>query len=99
MPIGNVLSQVTHAANESVEFPLPKGSYAIVLEAKNERHLKKIEENLIKHGISHRAIREPDMDNSLTAIGLAPVVDRASVRFITKKLRLFSKTTQPKDKS
>jgi hypothetical protein len=68
---------------------LPEGTRAVVLAAKNENHLEKIEDQLIQHGIPHKAIREPDMDNSLTAIGLEPVRDRAKVRPITKKLRLL----------
>lgn len=86
---GQVCSQLVHASNESISSPVPSGTRAVVLAAKNENHLLKIEQKLIELKIPHKSIREPDLGNSLTAIGLEPVEDRNYVRPVTKKLRLL----------
>lgn len=88
LPLGSLAAQIVHAAGESSLGPdLPPDTRAVVLAAKNELHLVKIEYELIQHGIPHRAIREPDQNDELMAIGIVPVADRSIVKPVTKKLR------------
>lgn len=86
MKLGNLCAQLAHAAGQS-----GSGHFCIVLEAKSQSHLLKIEKQLISNNIEHIAIREPDppFNGSITAIGLFPIVDRKSVSYITKKLCLL----------
>jgi peptidyl-tRNA hydrolase len=86
MKLGNLCAQLAHAAGQS-----GSGHYCIILAAKSESHLLKIENQLKINNIEHAAIREPDppFNGSITAIGLFPIHDRKSVSQITKKLRLL----------
>lgn len=70
-----------------------------MLAARNEPHLLKIEEKLKRRGIAHTAIREPDMGNSLTAIGLAPVYDRRPIRRVLSSLPLLKKLKETSHES
>ncbi len=85
MKLGNLCAQLAHAAGQS-----GSGHYCVVLAAKSESHLLKIEKQLKINNIEHISIREPDppFNGSITAIGLFPINDRKSVRQITKKLHL-----------
>ncbi|MCH9686490.1 MAG: hypothetical protein K0V04_33970 [Deltaproteobacteria bacterium] len=80
-----------HAAAESSPGNLPVGTRAVVLAAVDEAHLVDIERRLLRLGIHHRAIREPDppWSGALMAVGLAPVVHRTTVRTVTARLRLL----------
>lgn len=88
LPIGILGAQLIHAAGESSE-QVPVGTYAVALAAKNEEHLAFIEHKLQTLGIPHHAVREPDRNNELMAIGLQPVADRSAVRCVVGKLRLL----------
>jgi len=46
--------------------------YAIALAARDETELLKLEHKLQRHGVAHRAIREPDRNDELMAIGVEP---------------------------
>jgi len=74
LPLGTISAQLVHAAGESIPGNLPSCTIAIVLAAKNEQHLLDIEQRLIKKGIPHKSIREPDppWHNSIMAIGVYP---------------------------
>jgi len=67
-----VAAQIVHAAGESSPGNLSSDTYAVVLAAADEAELGALEHRLVAGGIGHRAIREPAMGNSLTAIGCAP---------------------------
>jgi hypothetical protein len=86
MKLGNLCAQLAHAAGQS-----GSGHFCIVLAAKSESHLLKIEKQLQFSNIEHCAIREPDPPffGSITAIGIFPITDRKTVSHITKKLCLL----------
>jgi hypothetical protein len=67
-------AQIIHAAGESSNGSIPKGTFAIALAAESEIHLAAIERQLTTNGIDHVAIREPDppWSGALMAIGISP---------------------------
>jgi hypothetical protein len=69
---------------------LPANTHAVALAAKNVWHLETLEQHLIALRIPHMAIREPDRDNELMAIGISPTHDRAILKPVTGKLRLLA---------
>ena len=89
LPLGTLAAQLVHAAGETGASE--PGTHAVVLSARDKEHLLKIERQLTKHDIKHHSIREPDMpwNGDIMAIGLYPTSDRASVKPITKRLRLL----------
>lgn len=84
-----MVAQTVHAAGESALGLVAPNTHAVALAARDERHLAAIERRLIDLGLEHRAIREPDRDDELMAIGIPPLVDRELVRPITKQLQLL----------
>lgn len=88
--MGTLAAQLVHAAGETG--PSKPGTHAVVLSAKDEKHLLKIEHQLSRNKIKHHSIREPDSpwNGQLMAIGLYPISDRREAKPITKKLRLLS---------
>ena len=88
LPFGVAVAQTIHAAGESFG-QVPEGTYAVALAARNEGHLALIEQKLNDAGIPHHAVREPDRNNELMAIGLQPVADRTVVRCVVGRLRLL----------
>jgi len=64
---------VTHAAGESAGGPLSPGTFAVVLQAPQDR-LEALERLLEAQGVPHRAIREndPPYSGELMAIGIQP---------------------------
>lgn len=91
LPRGTALAQTVHAAGESSGGDLPPDTRAVVLAAKDVSHLERVEADLVARGIPHRAIREPDLGNQLTAIGLVPLTNRRAVRCVLGKLSLIGK--------
>lgn len=91
LPRGVLAAQLIHAAGESAGGCLPPHTRAIALAVRDEAELVEVEQSLVRLGISHRAIREPDTPwcGALMAIGIAPVADRALVAPVTAKLRLL----------
>lgn len=59
--------------------------------AAKEKELAALEEKLIEERIAHVAIREPDEPwrGALTAIGLVPVANRASLRHLLSSFPLY----------
>lgn len=94
LPIGHIIAQTIHAAGESSTGDLPPGTRAVALAAKNESELEEIEKRLILRKIPHIAIREPDMGNALTAVGICPLWDRGSLKGITTHLKLIKHVNQ-----
>lgn len=76
------MAQTIHAAGESSPGNLPPGTIAVALQVKNEIALLDLEEVLIKNMIPHRAIREPDQNNELMAIGVIPCEKQLVKQFL-----------------
>lgn len=93
MSIGAISAQIIHATNESCEGPLPSGSYAVSLAAKDEDHLLEVAGRLWDAEIPHTVIYEPDepFDGEATAIGIWPTRDRDRIKKCTSDLPLFGK--------
>jgi peptidyl-tRNA hydrolase len=93
LPLGFLVAQACHAAGESSPGDLDPGTYAVVLDAKDERALAALERKFQKAGIPHVAIREPDKpwNNALTAIGLVPTRNRDAIRRLTSSMPLLGK--------
>ena len=89
LPVGVQLAQTVHAAGESVIFKLPPETHAVVLAARSEEELLLIEQRLLKAAIPHRSIREPDMNNCLTAIGLVPSKKTKEIKQVLSQLSLL----------
>lgn len=68
------MAMCAHGAGESSPGNLPDGTYAIVLGAKDEAHLKDIVTRLITNKVPHVLINEPDApwNNQLMAVGIVP---------------------------
>ncbi len=91
LPRGTLAAQLVHAAGESSPGDLTHTTFAVVLSAKDESHLERIEQGLRSKNIPHSAIREPDLPwkGALMAIGICPVWDRSILKSITGELSLL----------
>lgn len=87
MPLGQLAAQITHAAGES-GLPSPPNHvmHVVVLATPNEEVLARVEDRLAQLGIEHVAVREPDLQGSLTALGVSPVSAGAGQRYAAKAL-------------
>ena len=90
--MGVVCAQLLHAAGESSPGNLPPNTHAVVLGVENQAKLLALEKRLIELEIPHRAIREPDQNNELMAIGLVPA-PKASVKYAVSNLKLLKELT------
>jgi len=88
VPVGTLCAQLIHAAGESSPGGLLEGTRAVALAARSEMQLLALEKKLISNKIQHVAIREPDLDNQLMAIGIAPC-DRSVVRKVVSNFPLI----------
>lgn len=90
LPVGVMAAQLVHASGESFHHGAQK-TMAVVLAVRDEAHLVDLESQLLRDGIPHRAIREPDhpWDGQLLAIGVVPLVDRNTIKHITGSLGLL----------
>lgn len=79
-------AQLIHAAGESSDGHVPKGTYAIALVARDENHLKEISRLLIRNSIKHTVIVECDEPyaNQATAIGITPTERHKLKRMLSK---------------
>ena len=93
LPVGFLAAQVTHAAGESVDGPVPPETNAVVLAVHDEASLVDLAARLCAAQIPHALIREPDPPwcGAATAIGLRPIADRTTVRPILSSLPLLGK--------
>lgn len=90
LPHGVQVAQTVHAAGESCEGPLPSGTFAIALSARNESHLEDIVGRLWEAEIPHTVITEPDApyDGQIMAVGIWPTTDRDRIRKVVSSLPL-----------
>lgn len=90
--MGVLAAQLVHAAGESSPGDLPPHTTAVVLAARDRTHLEMIEVKLLRLGVPHVAIREPDEPwcNELMAIGVVPM-DKGNkqLRRVTSQLPLL----------
>ena len=91
LPRGVQFAQTIHAAGASSPGNLSPGTYAIALAAKSEIQLLAIEKRLISQNIPHAAIREPDRNNELMAIGLVPSEKTPEIRSVVSQLPLLGR--------
>ena len=90
LPPGFLAAQIVHAAGESSPGNIGPGTNAVVLAATREE-LGALEQRLVESGIAHVAVREPDepWGGALTAIGLVPVMSRASLHDHLSGFKLY----------
>lgn len=92
LPFGVALAQTAHAAAESARMvPAQMERDTVgVLGVKNEAVLMKLHKRLIRKGVNHVAIYEPDppWDSALMSIGVAPGVKRWLEPFF-RKIQLY----------
>ena len=88
LPKGVLAAHVCHAAGESG--PAPPGSIAVVLGVAGEPELLLVADKLDAQRVPHVLIREDSgpYEGQVTAIGIQPTNDRASVRKAVSSLRL-----------
>lgn len=70
--------QIAHAGMECGLYLTTKPDRpdnAVLIGVESEQELLKIRDRLAKHGIAHRVIDEPDMNNQITAISTEPLTD------------------------
>lgn len=84
-----VCAQLVHAAGETG--PTVTGTHAVVLAARDERHLGRLAEHLADLGIPHHCIYEPDAPwfGALMAVGLYPTTDRDRLKPVLGRLPLI----------
>lgn len=92
LPVGDKIAQCTHAAGESASEwarrenrNLPTDTHAVCLAAPDEAALLKLEQKLIRGGVAHKAIREPDepYNGALVAIGLFPAYRKQVKKYVS----------------
>lgn len=85
LPSGVRIAYCIHAAGESVRDPVPSGTRAVALAARDEEHLRSVAEQFELHEVAHTAIWE---DGELFAVGVTPTADLSQVRRVTSSLPL-----------
>lgn len=90
LPFGDICAQIGHAAGESARLApeLPPNTHIVILQVPDEAVLREYEERIAMAGLRYSAIREPDLNNSLTAVGIEPQA-RNPVRKILSNLPLL----------
>lgn len=90
-------AQLLHAAGESAADwclhhpgqPFPAHTRAVVLTVPGELELAEVAAKLTARGIPHTEVREPDMADQLTAVGVA-LVRRQKLAAVLGRLPLFT---------
>lgn len=90
IPAGHKAAQLVHAAGESSKGLASRGTHAVALQAKDELHLFRIRDILIREGVEFVSILEPDAPycGQLMAIGIVPHRDRSRSKYATSGLPL-----------
>ena len=83
LPLGVQLAQTVHAAGESSPGNIPSDTRAVMLHVAGAEELLALEAKLRAAGIEFVAIREPDQENQLMAIGLKPTFRRLVKRVMS----------------
>lgn len=92
LPLGVMGAQLIHASRRSSQgVSFDDSTRAVALVVPSELQLLSIERKLIAKKIPHVAVREPDRDNELTAIGLAPSQETSAIKSILGNLPLLGK--------
>lgn len=86
LAFGLIAAYLVHAAGESSPGDLPDNTRAVALGARDEEHMRVLEEELKEAEVPHRAIWE---DGELFAIGIAPTNDLSAIRRVTSCLPLI----------
>lgn len=105
LPLGVAMAMVAHAAGESAhqyrdENGRFTGATVVVLEAKNEAHLEKIERKLMRAGIVYQVVYEsaqPYKDQFM-AIGLVPI-ERDKVEGVMREYQLLRRLDPQDDEA
>ena len=79
---------IVHAAGESAT-DVQRGTFAVVLGARDEEHLHDLEKCLQFGQVSHSAFREPDRNYELMSIGINPIKDRREIRHFLRGFSLL----------
>lgn len=87
LPHGSQVAQTIHAAGESAVEPIPSGTIAVALAARDRAHLVEIADRLTAASIPHKVILE--CDGEPMAIGVRPTRDRATVRKVLSSIPLI----------
>ncbi len=85
LPAGIQLAYAVHAAGESPREPVPSGTRAIVLAAKDEGHLRVLCGAFRASGVPHTAIEE---EGERYSVGLEPQECEGDARTLTRSLPL-----------
>lgn len=88
LPLGDQFAQTVHAAGESLPGRAPPNTYAVVLAARDETELLVIDVCLRTAGFEPVLIREPDLQDQATALGIF-VEDRSKLRKLLARLPLM----------
>lgn len=88
LPHGVQIAQTIHAAGESSPGKLPPNTHAVALHSSDESELLDLEQLLSYEGISFVAIREPDQNNELMAIGIVPQIRTKHLRKLLSRFSL-----------
>jgi len=86
LAVGLVAAYLIHAAGESSPGELPEGTRSVALAARDEEHIRIIENELKEADVPHKAIWE---DGELFAIGIRPTDDLSRIRRVTSNLPLI----------
>lgn len=91
VPDGVWAAQLIHAAGESSRLVphLPPDTRAVALGVSGEPELLALEARLHAADLAHTAIREPDRQDQLMAIGLAPAPKTSRLREVMSTFRLI----------
>lgn len=84
----DTLDAFAHWGPQSELLKLPENTHAVALTACNEEELLKLSDRLSREAIPHKIIREPDLNNEATAIGVHPA-PREKLRRLFAKLPLL----------
>lgn len=98
LPTGFAAAQISHATAASIEPPLDPRTNVVVLGVPNLDTIHNLGRALDVSGINYSLICEPDQpyDGQATAIGICPVLDRASLKKLLSNLPLYMGQRQRK---
>ena len=93
LPRGVQAAQIVHAAGESVRKRVTSGTHAVVLAVSGEDALREVAARLDGLCVDYAAVVENDAPYSgqLTALGVAPVQDRRTIRRALSSLPLLGR--------
>lgn len=88
LPHGSQVAQAVHAAGESVVQPVPSGTIAVALAARDEAHLADLHLAFLNAVPPVEHVQVIESDGALMAIGCQPTYDRDAIRRHTSSLPL-----------